>query len=75
MPRVPHDALSWLRPTCTDDAAIVAQSTPVRVDCAVPGELLESIRLVNPRGVERALKQVRDRRVVHTAGIDGHTIA
>jgi hypothetical protein len=63
---------SWLRPTCTDDAAVVRHCTPLRADCAVPPELLESIRLVNPKGEERPLKKVRDGRLTHTAGIDGH---
>jgi hypothetical protein len=71
-PRVPWGARAWLSPTCTDDAALLSASTPLRDDFAVPPDMLESIRLVNPRGQERPLKHVRDGRLTHTAGMDGH---
>ena len=72
LPRVPTGALSWLQPTCTTDAAVLADSTPLRVDCAVPAEVLGSVRLVNPKGQERPLKHVKDGRLTHTAGLDSH---
>ena len=70
--KVPPETLSWLNPTCTEDAAVVRESTPLRADRAVPGELLEQIRLVNPKGQERPLKHVKGGRLTHTAGIDAH---
>jgi hypothetical protein len=71
-PRVPWDARAWLSPTCTDDVAVPSASTPLRDDCAMPAELLASIRLVNPKGQERPLKHVKNGRLTHTAGMDGH---
>jgi hypothetical protein len=62
----------WLRPTCTDDAAVVGDSTPLRLDCVVPGKVLERVRLVNPKGEERGLKHVKEGRLTHTSGLDGH---
>lgn len=70
--KVPPEAVPWLAPTCTDDAAVVRDSTPLRDDCAVPAEMLAALRLVNPRGEERALKHVADGRVLRTAGLDSH---
>ncbi len=72
IPKVPAETLGWLKPTCTDDAASAAKSTPLRVDCAVPAEMVEKIRMLTPRGEERPIKHVKDGKVIRTAGIDGH---
>jgi hypothetical protein len=70
--KVPPETLGWLAPTCTDDAAAAVKSTALRVDCAVPGEMVEKIRMVTPKGEERPIKHVKDGKVIRTAGMDGH---
>ena len=72
VPRVPPQTHGWLVPTCTDDAAVVAESSPLRMDCAVPEEWVEKIRMLTPKGEERAIKHVKDGKIIRTAGIDGH---
>jgi hypothetical protein len=52
---------------CISEAAI-GNGSPMRLDCDVPSEVLEQIRFRSQRG-ERALKQVKDGKLMNTAGI------
>lgn len=54
---------------CISEAAI-GEGSAMRLDCEVPPEVLERIRHRSPRG-ERVLKQVKDGKLMNTAGIAG----
>jgi hypothetical protein len=52
---------------CISEAAI-GEGSPLRLDCDVPSDVLERISFRSQRG-ERALKQVKDGKLMNTAGV------
>ena len=62
----------WLAPTCTDDAVLLRDATPLVLDRFVPLDQMASIRLVT-RKAERGLnKLLPDGRLSTATGMTGH---
>ena len=54
-----HPEKRFLAPTCTEEAVLVEESTPMRLDVAVPAEMLERLRFRSQKR-ERGLKHIKD---------------
>jgi hypothetical protein len=65
-----HPELRYLAPTCTSEVVIGAEGTPIRLDVAVPSDLLERLRFRSRRG-ERGLKHIRDGRLRQAITLQG----
>ena len=60
----------FLAPTCTDEAALGDEGTPLWFDLAAPRDLVESLRYASRRG-ERPLRHVADGRITSISGLQG----
>jgi hypothetical protein len=60
----------WLARTCTNEVIIGRDGTPLRLDAAVPPDLLERLTFRSRRR-ERTLKHVQDGRLLHSLPIQG----
>ncbi len=56
---------------CVDEAAVVASSSPVTLDVAVPADVLAALRFRTKRGEERSLP-LEEARLRKLAAIQGH---
>ncbi|MGE5222301.1 MAG: hypothetical protein ACM3PY_07685 [Omnitrophica WOR_2 bacterium] len=60
----------FLAPTCTDEVILGDDSTPIRLDIAVPSDVLERLRFRSQRR-ERGLKHIKDGRLKSVIGLQG----
>jgi hypothetical protein len=67
-PRRPE--VTYLAPTCTEDAVVGDAGTPLWFDLTVPGEVVARLRYRSRRG-ERAVKHVVEGRVKSHVSFDG----
>ncbi len=65
-----HPAVRVLAPTCTEEAVLGDESTPIRLDVAVPPEMLGRLRFRSQRG-ERGLKHIQDGRLKSAITLQG----
>src|SRR4029079_17969375 len=63
---------SWLRPTCTDEAALLRSATPMNFSHVIPQEALADIRFVNRSGDERGINGLQDGKLKSSISIQGH---
>ena len=64
------DTHAFLSPTCTDEAALGAEGTPLWFDLVAPREVVESLRYRSQRG-ERPLRHVADGKLTSISGVQG----
>jgi hypothetical protein len=48
-----HPEKTYLAPTCTDEAVVGEDGTPIKLDIAVPGDVLERLEYRSQRGVRK----------------------
>jgi hypothetical protein len=65
-----HPQLWYLAPTCTTEVVVGEEGTPIRLDVAVPSDLLERLRF-RSRRAERGLKQIADGRLTNALSLQG----
>jgi hypothetical protein len=65
-----HPELGYLAPTCTTEVVIGEEGTPIRLDVAVPPDLLERLRFRSRRG-ERGLKHIQNGRLTQAITLQG----
>jgi len=65
-----HPEMRILAPTCTEEVVLAEESTPIRLDAAVPREMLERLRFRSQRG-ERGLKHIQDGRLKSVITLQG----
>ncbi len=65
-----HPELGYLAPTCTSEVVIGAEGTPIRLDVAVPSDLLERLRF-RSRRAERGLKHIEGGRLMKSISLQG----
>ncbi len=65
-----HPERRFLAPSCTDEVAIGEDGTSIRLDLAIPPELLQSLCFVSRRG-ERPLKHVENGSLTSSIGLQG----
>jgi hypothetical protein len=63
--------LRYLAPTCTDEAVECEEGTPLRLDLAVPSDLLLRLRYRSRRSERDLHKYIRDGRLVQSLGVQG----
>ncbi len=59
-----------LAPTCTDEVVLGDESTPLRLDTAIPPELLERLRFRSQKR-ERGLRHIQDGRLKSAVSLQG----
>jgi hypothetical protein len=69
--REAHPELRYLAPTCTDEAVECEEGTPIRLDRAVPLNLLVRLRYRSRRRERDLSKYIRDGRLVQSLGVQG----
>lgn len=69
--RQAHPQMRYLAPTCTDEAVECEDATPVRLDLAVPYEMLLRLRYRSRRRERDLHKFLRDGRLIHSLGVTG----
>ncbi len=65
-----HPEMRILAPTCTEEVVLGYESTPIRLDVAVPPELLGRLRFRSQKG-ERGLKHIQDGRLKSVISLQG----
>jgi hypothetical protein len=65
-----HPELHYLAPTCTEEVAVGEEGTSIRLDNAVPPDMLERLRFRSRRG-ERPLKHVENGRLKSIVSLQG----
>jgi hypothetical protein len=65
-----HPERRFLAPSCTDEVAIGEEGTPIRLDVAIPSDLLVRLRFRSRRG-ERGLKHIENGKLTHTISLQG----
>ncbi len=65
-----HPEMRIQAPTCTDEVVLGDASTPIRLDTAVPTDLLERLRFRSQKG-ERGLKHIQDGRLKSVITLQG----
>ena len=65
-----HPELGYLAPTCTSEVIIGEEGTPIRLDVAVPSDLLARLRF-RSRRAERGLKSIEDGQLKHALSLQG----
>ena len=60
----------FLAPTCTTEVVIGQDGTPLRLDLAIPPDMLARLRFRSRRG-ERGLKHIEDGRLKSSIGLQG----
>lgn len=65
-----HPEKRFLAPTCTEEVVLGDDSTPIRLDLAVPSEVLERLRFRSQRR-ERGLKHIKDGRLKSVIVLQG----
>ncbi len=65
-----YPAWAVLAPTCTSEVVIGQDGTPLRLDLAIPPDLLARLRFRSRRG-ERGLKHIEDGRLKSSIGLQG----
>jgi hypothetical protein len=63
--------LRYLAPTCTDEVVECEDGTPLRLDVAVPPDLLLRLRYRSQRGERDLHKYIRDGRLIQSLGVQG----
>ena len=61
-----------MAPTCTDEVALGEEGTPLRLDVAVPPDVLERLRYCSAAG-ERGVKHVEGGRLKSSVSLQGGT--
>jgi len=69
--RKAHPEMRYLAPTCTDGAVECDKGTPLRLDVAVPPDLLLRLRYRSRRSERDLHKYIRDGRLVQSLGVQG----
>jgi hypothetical protein len=69
--RAAHPEVRYLAPTCTDEAVECEDGTPLRLDLAVPPDLLLRLRYRSRRKERDLHKYLRDGRMVQSLGVQG----
>ena len=64
--------LTFLRPTCTDEAVVGESGTPLMHNLVLPPEGVENLTYVSKRGRRDVKKHLRDARVISLAGFQGN---
>ena len=67
-----HPEYGYLAPTCTSEAALGEEGTPLGLMVPVPSDVLEGLRFCSQRG-ERGVKHVIDGRLKSIVSIQGGT--
>ncbi len=65
-----HPEIRFLAPTCTDEVVLGDGSTPIRLDTAIPPELLARLRFRSQKR-ERGLKHIQDGRLKSVVSLQG----
>lgn len=65
-----HPEQRFLAPTCTEEVALGDQGTPLRLDVAVPADVLERLRFCSTSG-ERGLKHITGGRLKSVVSLQG----
>jgi hypothetical protein len=65
-----HPEQRYLAPTCVEEVALGEQGTPIRLDVAAPGELVERLRFRSRRR-ERGIKHVENGRIKRVISLQG----
>lgn len=65
-----HPELEYLAPTCTSEVVIGEEGMPIRLDVAVPPDLLVRLRF-RSRRAERGLKYIEDGRLTKVLSLHG----
>jgi hypothetical protein len=65
-----HPELRYLAPSCTSEVVIGEEGTPIRLDVAVPSDLLARLRF-GPRRKEWGLKHIVDGKLQHSDHLQG----
>lgn len=69
--RLAMPELRYLAPTCTEEAVECEYGLPIRLDCAVPSDLLERLRYRSLRRERDLSKYIRDGRLTSILGLQG----
>ncbi len=65
-----HPEMRILAPACTEEAVLGDEGIPIRLDVALPSEMLERLSFRSQRG-ERGLKHIRDGRLKSIVSLQG----
>jgi hypothetical protein len=65
-----HPERRFLAPSCTDEVAIGEDGTPIRLNVAIPPDLLARLRFRSRRG-ERGLKHIENGKLTNSIGLQG----
>jgi hypothetical protein len=69
--RLAMPEMRYLAPTCTGEAVECEDGLPIRLDCAVPSDLLERLRYRSLRRERDLSKYIRDGRLTGILGVQG----
>ncbi len=69
--RPAHPELRYLAPTCTEEAVECENGTPLRLDLAIPPDMLLRLRYRSRRSERDLHKHIHDGRLMQSLGVQG----